>query len=224
VAGDPWLYAVARVLLVAAVRLYGRFSVTGADNLPGHGPAILVSNHPSDVDPILLGVALPRTLHFMADVVQFRRGFVGPIIRRLGAFPITKGASDPRAMRRALELLAQGHVVALFPEGDLYRQSQVAAFQRGVAMLAVRSGAPVIPAAVVGAEGIWSDGAVHRPRVELRIGGAVSFEGLPARGPGAYALMTDAVRTAVVELHDGGAPAASKHARRAAWTVTPARV
>ena len=90
VGGDPWLYAFARVLLVSVVRLYGRFRVTGAGNLPARGAAILVSNHPSDVDPILLAIALPRTLHFMADVVQFRRGFVGRSSGAWAPFPSTR--------------------------------------------------------------------------------------------------------------------------------------
>jgi 1-acyl-sn-glycerol-3-phosphate acyltransferase len=203
VAGDPWLYAFARVLLVPLVCLYGRFRATGVANLPARGPAILVSNHPSDVDPIFLAIALPRTLHFMADVVQFRRGFVGPVIRRLGAFAITKGAPDPSAVRRALELLAQGRVVVLFPEGDLYRQAEVAAFRRGVALLAARSGAPVIPAAIVGAEAIWDGSRVRHPWVELRVGPPVEFDGLPPRRRDAYLHMADAVRAAVVRLHDG---------------------
>ncbi len=202
VGGDPWLYAFARVLLVSVVRLYGRFRVTGAGNLPARGAAILVSNHPSDVDPILLAIALPRTLHFMADVVQFRRGFVGPIIRRLGAFPINKGRPDPGAVRRALELLAEGQVIAVFAEGDLYRQREVAPFQRGVALLAARSGAPLIPAAIVGAEEIWDGSRAHHPWVELRVGPPVELDGLPPRGPGAYARTADAVRAAVVALHD----------------------
>ncbi len=71
----------------------------GRSDLPASGPAIVVANHPSDVDPILLGVSFPRTLHFMADVVQFRRGFVGPVIRRLAAFPIDKGSPDRRSLR-----------------------------------------------------------------------------------------------------------------------------
>src|SRR5660397_201376 len=86
VPGDPWLYAFARALLVTTVHVYGRVCVFGAGNLPAAGPVIVVANHPSDVDPILLGVALPRTLHFMADAVQFRRGVVGPVIERLAAF------------------------------------------------------------------------------------------------------------------------------------------
>ena len=190
VPGDPWLYAFARVLLVTAVGLYGRFRVSGAANLPARGAAIVVANHPSDVDPILLGVALPRTLHFMADVVQFRRGFVGPVITRLAAFPVRKGSVDTQALREALGLLARGEVVTLFPEGDLVRQSNVSSFNRGVALLAARSGAPVVPAAIVGAERIWMGGRIHRPFIEVRVGAPIEFDGLP-HNAAAYSTMTE---------------------------------
>jgi 1-acyl-sn-glycerol-3-phosphate acyltransferase len=205
VPGDPWLYAFARALLVTAVRIYGRFCVFGAANLPATGPAIVVANHPSDVDPILLGVALPRTLHFMADVVQFQRGFVGPIIERLGGFPIHKGEPDRAALERALSLLADGQVVVLFAEGDLYRRADPTTFRSGVAFLAARSGVPVVPVAIVGAEGIWSDGRVHWPWLRLTVGQPVSFNGA-RRGRAAYARVAEELRDAVIRLHDDRSP------------------
>jgi len=205
VPGDPWLYAFARALLVTAVHVYGRFRVFGAGNLPASGPAIVVANHPSDVDPILLGVAFPRTLHFMADVVQFRRGFVGPIIERLAAFPIHKGEPDRAALERALGLLAEGKVVVLFAEGDLYRRTKPSAFHSGVAFLAAHSGAPVVPVAIVGAERIWADGRVHWPWLRLTVGQPIAFNGAP-RGKASYARMAEELRDAVLRLHDDRSP------------------
>jgi 1-acyl-sn-glycerol-3-phosphate acyltransferase len=230
VPGDPWLYAFARVLLVGAVRAYGRFQAEGAGELPVSGPAMVVANHPSDVDPILLAVSFPRTLHFMADVVQFRRGFVGPVIRRLAAFPIDKGSADRRGLETALELLRRGEVVALFPEGDLHRQAEPEPFGPGIGFLAAHSGAPVIPVCITGAERIWDGRRVHRPCVTLRVGPGLRFDG--ALGPGgapvsagavgsgggpgphgrgngrrgreAYLRFAEQTRAAVVRLRDGG--------------------
>jgi len=202
VPGDPWLYAFARALLVTAVQVYGRVCVFGAGNLPAAGPVIVVANHPSDVDPILLGVALPRTLHFMADAVQFRRGFVGPVIERLAAFPIHKGEPDRAALERALGLLAEGEVVVLFAEGDLYRRADPTAFRSGVAFLAARSGAPVVPVAIVGAERIWAGGRVHWPWLRLTVGQPITFDGAPHR-KAAYARMAGELRDAVIRLRDG---------------------
>jgi 1-acyl-sn-glycerol-3-phosphate acyltransferase len=179
VAGDPWLYAVGRVILVAAVCVYGRVRLRGAGHLPAAGPAIVVANHPSDVDPILIGVALPRTLHFLADVVQFRRGFVGPVIQRLATIPIHKGEPDRAALEKALALLAAGEVVVVFAEGDLYRQEVPVAFRSGVALLAARSGAPVVPVAICGAERLWSDGRLHWPWIYVNVGAPLVYDGAP---------------------------------------------
>jgi 1-acyl-sn-glycerol-3-phosphate acyltransferase len=206
---DPWLYAVARALLVPLVRLYGRVSFEGAGNLPAAGPAIVVANHPSDVDPVLIGVMFPRHLHFMADIVQFRRGFVGPVIRRLGAFPIHKGRADREALEMALALLNDGKVVTLFGEGDMFHRSDPAPFHTGVAFLAVHSGAPVVPVAIAGAERLWRDGRLHRPRITVVAGAPRRFAGL-RRSRGAYQRVADDVHATVVGLADratsGGGP------------------
>jgi 1-acyl-sn-glycerol-3-phosphate acyltransferase len=206
VAGDPWLYAFARVLLVTAVRVYGRFCVVGAGRLPATGPAIVVANHPSDVDPILLGVTFPRTLHFVADVVQFRRGFVGPIIVRLAAIPIHKGAADRAALERALRVLADGGVVALFAEGDLYRREDPVAFNPGVGLLAVRSRAPVVPVAITGAAGLWNGGRLHWPWIRVNVGRPRSYEDA-SRGHATYERIAAELHEAVVDLHDACPPA-----------------
>jgi 1-acyl-sn-glycerol-3-phosphate acyltransferase len=205
VPGDPWLYAFARVLLVTAVRAYGRFSEAGAGRLPASGPAIVVANHPSDVDPILLGVTFPRTLHFVADVVQFRRGFVGPVIRRLAAIPIHKGRPDRAALEQALDVLEAGGVVAIFAEGDLYRREVPAVFHPGVGLLAVRSGAPVVPVAIIDAERLWSAGRLHWPWIRLRVGRPRSFAGA-ARSRPTYERIALELRDAVVALHDERPP------------------
>ncbi len=199
VSTDPWLYVVARILLVSAVTVYGRVRVRGAGHVPAAGPAIVVSNHPSDVDPILLGVTIPRTLHFLADVVQFRRGFVGPVIERLAAIPVHKGSPDRAALEKALAVLAAGGVVVLFGEGDLYRQEAPLAFRSGVAFLAAHSGAPVVPVAISGAEQLWAGGRLHWPWIFVAIGAPLVWDGAP-RGKAAYAAMATQLRDAVLRL------------------------
>ena len=150
-------------------------------------------------------MTFPRTLHFVADVVQFRRGFVGPVIRRLAAIPIHKGQPDRAALEAALRVLERGGVVAIFAEGDLYRREDPAAFNPGVGMLAVRSGAPVVPVAITGAERIWSAGRLHWPWIRVLAGRPRSFAGSP-RNRRSYERIALELREAVVALRDACPP------------------
>ncbi len=199
VRGDPWLYAVARLLLVPAVVLYGRVRIHGAERVPARGAVLVVANHPSDVDPILVAIAVARPLRFMADAVQFERGFVGPVIRRLGAFPVHLDRPDVSAVRTAIRLLEAGEAVALFPEGDVLRSPEPGSFHRGVGLLAARTGAPVIPVAVVGAERLWAGGRLHWPRIGVRFGTPIRVSGA-CDGEAAPTCLTSAVRSAVTSL------------------------
>ncbi len=136
-----------------------------------------MANHPSDIDPILVALPFRRPLRFMADAVQFERPFVGWCIRRLGAFPVDRQGRPLEGLRTALELLRQGEAVALFPEGDVF-PSTPARFESGAAYLAARTGAPVVPISIAGAElvlrGRWwrtlPGGWSLRPALRLTIG------------------------------------------------------
>ncbi len=202
VAGDPWLYAVARVVLVTAVKLYGRYELAGAWRLPARGPAVIVANHHSDADPVFLGVAVPRTLHFLADSVQTRRPILGPVIERLAVVPINKGQPDRHALESALDLLRRGGVIVVFGEGDLFRQTEVAPFGAGIGFLAARSGAPLVPVAITGAERIFDGRRVHRPRVRVSVGPPIVPDGRPGRGRALYDSLAEEARAAVVSLAD----------------------
>lgn len=174
------------------------------EHLPASGPAIVVSNHPTDFDPIILGVAFARPLHFMADVVQFRRGFVGRVIPHLGAFPVSKGVPDRAALRAALDLLGAGEVVALFPEGDLFADGTLHPFESGIGYLAAASGAPVVPAAITGARGVGDRRWLSRPTVRLTVGAPVDFDGIGAHGHAAWSRRASRVEAAVRELREQG--------------------
>ena len=204
VADDPPLYKVARGLLTSGLRLYHRYELRGVEHLPAVGPAIVVSNHPTDFDPVILGVAFARPLHFMADVVQFRRGFVGRVIPHLGAFPVSKGVPDRAALRAALDLLAAGEVVALFPEGDLFTDGTLHPFEPGIGYLAAVSGAPVVPAAVTGARGAGDRRWLSWPTVRLTVGAPVDFGGIGAHGHAAWSRRASRVESAVRELREQG--------------------
>jgi 1-acyl-sn-glycerol-3-phosphate acyltransferase len=213
-AGDPPLYRLARALLASGLRLYGRYDLRGTANLPPSGAAIVVSNHPTDFDPIILGVGFARQLHFMADVVQFRRGFVGRVIPHLGAFAVNKGSADRDGLRTALGLLAAGEVVALFAEGDLYDDGTLHPFQPGVGYLAEASGAPVVPAAITGALGVRDRRWLGRPTVRLDVGEPIVFDATAARGRARWVERAGRIEAAVRELRERGLPAAGRDGTR----------
>jgi hypothetical protein len=104
VADDPPLYAFARALLSTGLRRYGRYDLCGAGRLPALGPAIVAANHPTDFDPIILGLAFDRPLCFMTDVVQFRHSC------STAGSPVAEpaGPSGPCASRRPCASCASG--------------------------------------------------------------------------------------------------------------------
>lgn len=146
--------------------LFCRWKVYGRKNLPSQGPVVLVANHISLWDPVVAGVALRRRVYFMAKQELFDMPVVGQVIRALGAFPVKRGQADFSATRRALALLRQGEVVGIFPEGG--RQfGSTGNFHPGAALLAVKTGAPIVPVALKGTDRILAGGIPHSFEVHI---------------------------------------------------------
>lgn len=147
--------------------LLGPVRVEGARNVPRSGPVLLVSNHLADVDPPVLQIACPRPIHFMAKSELFEIRVLGPLIRRLGAFPVRRGEPDRTSLRHALRLLAEGECVGLFPEGELSQDGSLLPLKPGLVLLARQSGANVVCARIDGTQRVLPYGSVV-PRPSLR--------------------------------------------------------
>jgi 1-acyl-sn-glycerol-3-phosphate acyltransferase len=199
---DPWFYKIARVVLPTTLAQLYHLRTSGTEHLPPRGPAIVVINHQSDFDPPLIGVAFQRPLRFMAKSELFEHAWLRWMIEHLGAFPIHRGESDREALRRSLEVLAAGQVLLMFPEGTRYDDGRVHPFQPGVGLLALRSGAPVIPAAMKGADDIRRDGRLGRASVRLAAGPPVALDDLEGRGGKVYAEASRRMMEAVSDLYD----------------------
>ena len=125
--------------------------VEGVENVPDEGGCLLCSNHLSNRDPFYLAVKLPRRhLHFMAKVELFKFKPLAAFMRGLMAFPVDRGHNDLNAVRTALKLLAEGHVLGVFPQGTRSRDNSRTPMLNGVAMIALRAQKPVIPAYIGG--------------------------------------------------------------------------
>lgn len=147
--------------------------VTGARRFPRAGPVIVVANHLHNFDPIVLSAALPRPIYYMAKQELFAHPLFAWLIRNFGAFPVNRGAPDRAALRQALALLDEGLAVGLFPEGTRGVTGVLGDAYPGVALVALRSGAPLVPVAITGTETLPFDakaaGRARRRRAPLRV-------------------------------------------------------
>lgn len=145
-----WLYRSAAVFFQLVFSVLYRWDVRGREHVPAEGPVLICANHIAWWDPPLVGTAMPRPVFFMAKEELFRYPVLGTLLPRVGAFPVRRGTADRRALKTALEHLAQGRAVGIFPEGTRSRDGRLLPAEPGAALLAVRSRAPVVPVAICG--------------------------------------------------------------------------
>lgn len=127
---------------------------------------ILVANHVSYLDPPALGVACPRRVYFMAKEELFHIPLFGHLLHGLGAFPVKRGVPDRRAVKRALAILAAQQVLGIFPEGTRSKSGELGPAEEGAAVLALRTGACLIPAGIRGTRGRRPVRVVFGPPLE----------------------------------------------------------
>jgi 1-acyl-sn-glycerol-3-phosphate acyltransferase len=145
--------------------------VTGQHNVPEAGKIIIASNHLSGVDVPLIPAYLKRRVIYMAKEETFKSRW-GWLIRFLGAFPVRRGEADRQSLRAAQEQLKAGRIVCIFPEGTRSKIHTLGQAHAGMGMIALRSGAPVLPVAIWGSEYSFKK---FRPRIHLVFGQPVTL-------------------------------------------------
>ncbi|HEX6636390.1 MAG TPA: MFS transporter [Steroidobacteraceae bacterium] len=145
-----------RFLTWVLVNIMYRVRVRGLENIPEHGPALIVCNHVSFMDPLVIGGSVRRPVRFVMDHNIFRIPVLNFIFRTARAIPIAPAREDPEALQKAFDRvdaeLADGEVVCIFPEGKLTRDGEINEFKRGVEMILERRPVPVVPMAL---RGLW---------------------------------------------------------------------
>lgn len=171
------LYAVLRLLALALARLLFRVEVRGTEHVPRTGPAMIVANHSSVLDPPIVGAVAPRPLHFMAKAELFSIPLLGRLIHAVNARPVRREGADARALREALRILESGHALLVFPEGTRGPEGALREGKAGAGMLALLSGARVVPAFVEGTGQALPRGrAIPRPvKVRVSFGPVLAF-------------------------------------------------
>lgn len=149
-----------------------RFDVEcfGRENVPEKGPLILACNHISFSDPAVIVANINRRANFMAKSELFKNPALAFLLRQMNAFPVRRGYSDREALRYAMELLRQGRVLGIFPEGRRIRAAVPTTAKTGVAMIARHTGADVLPLCLY----LDPGEDVIRPHIRLRFGEPLS--------------------------------------------------
>lgn len=140
------------------LKVFFRFKIIGIENIPATGGVIIAANHISLWDPPVVGAALKRPIHFMAKEELFV-GPLGWIIKIMKAFPVKRGAADRAAIRNAINLLKDGEILGLFPEGTRSKNGELGKPEAGIGMIVLKAGVPIIPAAIIGTNQVgkgWS--------------------------------------------------------------------
>ncbi|HAN43996.1 MAG TPA: 1-acyl-sn-glycerol-3-phosphate acyltransferase [Ruminococcaceae bacterium] len=143
-----WFYSLARIITRCLIYILYDIKFEGLENIPDNGGYILASNHRTNFDPIFLAVKLKPQLFFMAKAELFKNKFVGFIIKNLGAFPVERGKGDTGAIEWAVNLLKDGKVLAMFPEGTRSLDGVPLKPKSGVAVVANQTKADILPCAV----------------------------------------------------------------------------
>jgi 1-acyl-sn-glycerol-3-phosphate acyltransferase len=195
------LYGAIRAVVRPVLGLAWRLRVDGAEHVPPAGPAIVVANHDSLADPFVLGSALDRPLRFLSKQELWSIRLVGRLMDALGGIKVARARGDVGAVAAAARALEAGELVAIFPQGTTLGPPD-RPWQRGAARLALTTGAPLLPVALVGTRDALAPGARLprlRARVRVVVGHAIAVEQMAPTIPATREL-TARLRAAVEEL------------------------
>ena len=176
------VYYFLRGFIAFVSRLSLRRKVIGKKNMPQHSACIVVANHVNLVDSPLIGISLGRKVHFMAKEDLFHSRIIGWLADKFGAFPVAKGKLNRRAGRTAVELLANGQALIIYPEGQRSLDGKLGPAYSGAALLAVKSGVPIVPVGIIGTaqlKGKWW--FLRRPKITMNIGQPFTLQACPEK-------------------------------------------
>jgi 1-acyl-sn-glycerol-3-phosphate acyltransferase len=152
--------------------------ITGLENIPGKGAAILAANHVSLLDGIILGACLPRLVRFMTKNSQFSHPVIQSILRMAGAFPVMRYHTDVVAVRNAFRVLQEDHLLGVFPEGERSWDGRMLPFKKGTLRLMLAAGKPIIPVGISGIYELmprWTH-SLKRVPVRINVGQSILFD------------------------------------------------
>lgn len=197
------MYAWVRYPVKWLYKLFYDFHIEGEENIPQDKPVVLASNHRSYADPVILTMPMKLPVSYMAKEELFKNKLFGWFIRKLGAFPVTRGAGDMSVIDDSINILNSGRNLVIFPEGTRSKDGKVGKGKTGVAMIAAKSGADVVPCGI-----IFEGEKLHfRSKLTLKFGKPIKAEEIAVEGTSARELkdVKKRIMSAITELVEGPA-------------------
>jgi glycerol-3-phosphate dehydrogenase (NAD(P)+) len=190
---NPVVYWLVRALFQPVFHLYFRMSRIGREHVPESGPVIFAANHRSFLDPFVIATIARRPMYYVAKEELFRNRVTAWFLNALGAFPVRRGQADGDMIDTARAILERGDCVLIFPEGTRIRPGALGRPRRGVGRLALETGAPVVPVAVIGTENVRKGWRIRPHKVRIRIGRQLTFPKVQNASPQLAAAVTDRI-------------------------------
>lgn len=166
---DFLLYIIIKLLSLIILKLVFRLKITGSENMPKTGPFIIVANHSSLLDGFVLVSSVKHKITFMSAAYLFKMPYIGIFFRGIGAIPVENKKNDINSIKQAIKILQAGGVLGIFPEGGINHQKNDFSPKAGAAYLAIKTGVPIIPVAIKGADKVLPAG-IKFPRLnEIKV-------------------------------------------------------
>ncbi|HEY6397693.1 MAG TPA: 1-acylglycerol-3-phosphate O-acyltransferase, partial [Solirubrobacteraceae bacterium] len=190
---NPVVYWIVRGLFQPFFHVYFRMSRIGREHIPAEGPVIVAANHRSFLDPFVIATMARRPMYYVAKKELFSKRWQAWFLNALGAFPVDRGAGDEDSVITSKQILARGDIVLIFPEGTRTRPGSLGQPKRGVGRLALETGAPVVPVAVIGTEDVRRGWRIRPRKVRMRAGRPLRFPTVENASPALAGAVTDRI-------------------------------
>jgi cytidylate kinase len=197
---DTLLYRMTYSVLRPLWRFCYSMRAVGVDNFPRTGPVVVACNHKAMTDPFMLGINLPRQLHYMAKSELWKFKPLAWAMEQFGTFPVSRGEADRAAIKRGLDILDQGEVLGLFPEGHCNKGEGLASLRGGISLFSMREGVVTVPAIMRGTERAFKHGLPHFPKIDIVVGEPIEMPGPEVPRTERGRVVTERVREALETL------------------------
>lgn len=167
------LYNIAKVICMFAFRIWYKIEYSGLDNIPNGGGYILICNHRSNIDPIILAGKIKEPICYMAKAELFENPILGWLFKHVNAFPVERGKGDTSAIDTSVNLISERKILGIFPEGTRSKDGKTLRPKSGAALVAKMTSADVMPCGI-----IYENKGKFRSVIKVNFGEIIPFEKL----------------------------------------------